>query len=81
VSTVVQFFQDTSFDSETTHLMGAAYDKACRTLHDTGQPELVREIIAMRIVKAAKGGERDPDKLCERALQALGFGDHFRRRG
>jgi hypothetical protein len=54
---------------------GAAYDKACRNLGHVGQPGLVREIIARKILAAARDGERDPDKLYERALQG---GDYLR---
>jgi hypothetical protein len=32
-----------------------------------------RQIIANRIIEVARKGERDPDELCARALQALGF--------
>jgi hypothetical protein len=32
----------------------------------------VQEVIAARIIAAARGGERDPDKLCRTALSALG---------
>jgi hypothetical protein len=41
---------------------------------DLGQPDLVREILARRIIEVARTGECDPDELCARALQALGFG-------
>jgi hypothetical protein len=44
-----------------------------------GQPAIVQKIIAERIIKAATDGERDPEKLCQRALKALGFGDYMRR--
>ena len=40
-------------------------------LHDRGQPDIVNEVIAERIISLAKKGERDPDKLCEGALVAL----------
>jgi hypothetical protein len=42
----------------------------CRDLDDTGQPALVREIIAKRIIKAAKNGERDPVRLRKAGLAA-----------
>lgn len=44
---------------------------AIASLHDIGQPELVREVIARRIIKAAQKGERDPAKLCAVALAAF----------
>ena len=65
-------FYDASFDPETTHIMGRAFERACKDLHDVGQPAMVKDIIAKRIIAIAKTGERDPNQLCERALKALG---------
>jgi hypothetical protein len=67
------FFPSAAFDHNATRAMGKAFDRACHSLHDIGQPDLVREIIAKRIVEVARDGERDPDELCARALKALGF--------
>ena len=61
------------FDTDATRVMGEAFDRACYSLHDIGQPDLVREIIANRIIEVAGDGERDPGELCARALKALGF--------
>ena len=68
------FLQNGTFDSDATHVMGEAYDKARKMLHDKGQPDVVQEIIARRIVEVAMTGERDPDQLAKRALQAFGIG-------
>jgi len=54
-------------------VMNNAYAKGCRMLHDKGQPSLVQEVIARRIVEIAKAGERDPNKICERVLADLGL--------
>jgi hypothetical protein len=62
------------FDDHATRAMGEAFDAACKDLHDTGQPSVVYEVIANRIVEAAKSGERDPVKLKEAALVAFGGG-------
>ena len=43
------------------------------TLHDLGQPDLVREIIARRIIEVARDGVRDPNELCAQALKAFGL--------
>jgi hypothetical protein len=51
--------------------MNTAYDLACRTLQNIGQLEVDREIIARGILRAAEGGERDADKLCQRAIHGL----------
>jgi hypothetical protein len=53
--------------------MGEAFDRACRSLHDFGHLDSVKKIIAIRIIEVARDGERDPDRLCERAIQALDF--------
>src|SRR6266404_5899731 len=70
---VLPFFQGAAFDDDATQVMGKAFDRASQTLHDNGQPDLVRQIIAKRIIEVARKGERDPDELCARALQALAF--------
>ena len=67
------YLNEQSFDAETTQVMGQAYDRARRMLHDRGQPELVLELIAKRIIAIASTGERKPDELARRALQALGL--------
>jgi hypothetical protein len=51
--------------------MSEAYDAALKALHDTGQPKIVREIIAERIIAVAKTGERDPVRLRKSALAGL----------
>lgn len=48
-----------------------AYDRACKSLHDTGQPYIVREVIAQHVIALAKQGERNPARLCEDALKAV----------
>jgi hypothetical protein len=52
-----------------------AFDEACRDLHE--QPDLVKEIIAKRIVEAAKRDERDSHRLCAKALDALGMNRRY----
>jgi hypothetical protein len=61
------------FDDRVTEIMGQAFDSACKELHDSGQPEVVYEVIAKRIIDAARSGERDPIRLRNAGLAALGF--------
>jgi len=61
------------FDDRVTQIMGEAFDGACKELHDTGQPPIVYEVIAKRIIDAAKNGERDPARLRNAGLAAFGF--------
>jgi hypothetical protein len=53
--------------------MGEAFDAACNELHDKGQPTVVYDVIAKRIIDAAKNGERDQVKLRNIGLAGLGF--------
>ncbi len=62
-----------SFDVETTRVVDLAFDQACKRLHDRGQPEVVREVIANRIIALAKSGERDVGRLCASALASFGL--------
>jgi hypothetical protein len=70
---IIPFLEDRAFDTETTRVMGEAYEKARAGLHDKGQPHLVQEIVAKRIIDIAATGERNPTELARRALQALGL--------
>jgi hypothetical protein len=76
MTTILQFIEKAGlavvFDDHATKVMCEAFDAACRDLHDTGQPDLVYEVIAKRIIEAAKSGERDPEKLRDWALTAFG---------
>ena len=71
MSEVVDLFQDVAFDPETVAVLCDAYARARKSLHDSGQPQIVNEVIATGIIALAKQGERDPDKLAEGALKAL----------
>lgn len=57
-----------AFEPEAVAAMGEAFDAACEVLQDAGPPEVVREIVAKRIVAAATIGERDPVRLLAAAL-------------
>jgi hypothetical protein len=61
------------FDDETTRLLGEAFDAARASLDGQDEPELFYEIIATRIVGAARKGERDPIRLRDIGLEALGY--------
>lgn len=40
------------FDDHATKAIGDAFDAACTALHDSGQPQIVYEVIAKRIMAA-----------------------------
>ena len=55
-----QFFQDLSFDPEEITAVNKAYDLACQTLQNIGQPEVDREIIAARIFRPRRAANGTP---------------------
>ena len=76
MTSVVRFIKEaelgTVFDDQATKAMGEAFDAACKDLDETGQPSIVYHAVAKCIIEVAKSGERDPEKLRDRALTAFG---------
>jgi hypothetical protein len=70
---IAALFRQASADPAVTSLMALAFERACRSLHDTGQPEIVRELLAERIVQLVHEGEREPKQLCEKVLKTFGI--------
>jgi hypothetical protein len=75
VASILPFIRKagTVFDDYATEIMGEAFDAACKELHDKGQPTIVYEVIAKRIIDAAKNGERNTVQLRNIGLAGLGF--------
>ena len=68
---VLDLLRLAGFDLKAVEAICEAYSKTRKSLHDTGDPDLVDEIIALRILSLAKQVERDPDRLRAGALAAL----------
>jgi hypothetical protein len=62
------FIQSGAFEPEVIAVMSEAFDAACKELDESGQPRVAREVIAGRIIAAARIGERDPVRLRAAAL-------------
>ena len=73
VASILPFIQKAgiAFDDRVTKIIGEAFDDACEELHDKGQPSIVYEVIAKRIIDAAKNGERDVIRLRNAGLAAF----------
>lgn len=69
----MRFLYEAAFDPEAIEALSAAFDKAVADLDKNGQPKIVREVIAKRIIALAREGERDADRLCAGALASLGI--------
>lgn len=61
-----------TFDPEAIRILSAAFDMACALIGHTPQPTATREAIAKAIVEAATLGERDPIRLRDAGLDAIG---------
>ncbi len=62
-----------AFYPEVVVAVTTAYQRATDHLRRDSYTDLVRDIIAKRIIDAAQHGERDPDELCRSALATLGI--------
>jgi hypothetical protein len=66
--------KDVSFDPEAIEAMHSAYEQVCAELGLTVKNEdRVTELVAMKIIEAAKAGERNPATIRLSALFALGL--------
>ncbi len=60
-----------AFDSDTTAVLVAAYEKATAEIEVKGLPKIMREVAARRIIALASKGERDADRLSMAALATI----------
>jgi len=68
---ITSFLNGVRFDRKTTRIMGVAFERTRVALGIAERRDDVNEIVAKTIVELTKQGERNPDLLCERALQSL----------
>jgi hypothetical protein len=61
------------FGPDALAVMGDAFDRACEVSAQAGDPTFVQQVIATCIIELAKKGERQPQVLCDCALEALGL--------
>ena len=68
---VLQFIPMGVFDDATVRIIGRAFDAACKELKDTGQPDVVHQVMVKRMRAAARRGERNVTRLRDAALTGL----------
>jgi hypothetical protein len=59
------------FDLETRRALGAALEMACIALQTENGDDQVKRAIADKLIALARAGERNPDVLCEQALEDI----------
>ena len=62
------------FDSETTRVLGVAFEMTRAALRLADRDDPATEMVAKKIIELANAGERDADRLCELALNELRAG-------
>jgi hypothetical protein len=67
--------QGASVEPNELDAMNAAYSLALQKLGLTDRSDPMTELVGRNIVRAAMDGHRDPEKLCDAALAALGNGE------
>ncbi|HVV63322.1 MAG TPA: hypothetical protein VHD14_16360 [Pseudolabrys sp.] len=70
---VIPLLKQASFDPGTAVAIGQAFDMIIENLHARGQPLLVQEAIAQRVIEIARTGETDPTIISQRVLTTLGI--------
>ena len=66
------FLHDEQFDQETIRILGVAFAQVCIALRiGECDDDDIKQAIANKIIALAKTGERNPDLLCERALEDI----------
>jgi hypothetical protein len=68
---LTRFLQDTSFGPEEIAVLVAVYEAALRELDLTGHADPGTETLAKAIIRYWRQGERDPQRLYERAIEPL----------
>jgi hypothetical protein len=68
---ITSFLKGEKFDSETTRLIGVAFEMVCVALRPGDCADDVKQAIVNKIIALAKAGERNPDVLCEQALKDI----------
>jgi hypothetical protein len=66
------FLNGAAFGPEAVRAMSAAFETSCQALGVGNSSNVVREIIAKKIIELALRGERSPDRLRDGALRAMG---------
>ncbi len=63
-----RLLQNCAFEPDTIKMMGMAFDEACQALALADSDDAARDRVAKRIIELAQQGERNGERLRERAL-------------
>ena len=69
---IYRLIGESVFEPEAIERMTTAYEQALEVLQLTDRQDPITELVARKIIAFAEVGETDPDRLRQRALDALG---------
>ena len=64
----IHSFQNSAFEPDQVEAMGRAFDAACAELQLSDLDDSLRELVAEKVIKYARGGVRDSELLCRLVL-------------
>jgi hypothetical protein len=68
---IIPFLNGERPDPETKRVLGIAFEMTCIALRAENSDDFVNQAIATKVINLARGGERNPDILCEQALKDI----------
>jgi hypothetical protein len=68
---ITPYLNGERFEPETKRVLGVAFEQVCIALRIGASDDDVKQAIANKVIELAKAGERNPDILCERALEDI----------
>jgi hypothetical protein len=68
---ITPFLNGEQFNQDTLRILGVAFEQTCIALRIGDCDDDVKQAIANKIIELARTGERNPDLLCERALEGI----------
>ena len=67
-----RFLREASFEPNEVSLLTSAFDAALELLRLKDRSDPICELVAAKIIQIYRMGERDPAKICARAIKELG---------
>jgi hypothetical protein len=69
---IYRLIRESVFEPEAIERMTTAYENVLEVLQLSDRQDPITELIARKIIQFAEVGETDPERLCQRTLDALG---------
>jgi hypothetical protein len=70
-----RLLEQAAFEPDHVQAMTTAFDELCRTLGLANTDDLIREVVARKVIDIGMTGEKDSRRIFERALQEIQGGE------